>query len=153
MWVLHFHQPEAMGFLACHVGIAFSPPIVNCISITMWVLYLRNPQTIWISSRHVGISFEIYTCGHTTFVQSWTFQYLDDVFFFQEIGKVNGIQVPFTIGIQTLIQCQSMLSCGHNGIISMDAKFYTNDTKLHLFTLMGFDAHHTCVPLTWIITS
>jgi hypothetical protein len=47
----------------------------------------------------VGISFEIYTCGHATFVQSWAFQHLDDVFFFQEIGKVNGIQVPFTIGI------------------------------------------------------
>jgi hypothetical protein len=102
---------------------------------------------------HVGILFEIYTCDHTTFVQSWAFRHLDDVFFFQEIGKVNGIQVPFIIGIQTPIQCQSMLSCNHNGIISMDAKFYTNNMKLQLFTLMGFDAHHTCVPLTLIITS
>ncbi len=96
----------------------------------------------------MGIAFQIYTCGHTTFVQSWAFQHLEDVFFLQEIGKVNGIQVPFTIGIQTPIQCQSMLSCGHNGVISMDAKFYISDMKLHLFTLMGFDAHHTCVPLT-----
>ncbi len=53
----------------------------------------------------MGISFEIYTCGHATFVQSWAFRHLDDVFFFQEIGKVNGIQVPFTIGIRTPIQC------------------------------------------------
>ncbi len=61
--------------------------------------------------------------------------------------------MPFTIGIQTLIQCQSMLSCGHNGVISMDATFGTNDMKFHLFILMGFDAHHVGVPLTWIITS
>ncbi len=61
--------------------------------------------------------------------------------------------MPFTIGIQTLIQCQSMLSCGHNGVISMDATFGTNDMKFHLIILMGFDAHHIGVPLTWIITS
>jgi hypothetical protein len=46
-----------------------------------------------------------------------------------------------------------MLSCGHNGVISMDATFGTNDMMFHLFILMGFDAHHTCVPLTRIITS
>jgi len=33
---------------------------------------------------------------------------------------------------------------GHNGAISMDATF---GTKYHLFTLMGFDVHHTKVPL------
>jgi 5'(3')-deoxyribonucleotidase len=38
-----------------------------------------------------------------------------------------------------LIQYQSMLSCGHNGVILMDTTFDTNDMKLHLFTLMGFD--------------
>jgi hypothetical protein len=46
-----------------------------------------------------------------------------------------------------------MLSYGHNGAISMDATFGTNDMKFHLFTLMGFDDHRTSVPLTWIITS
>jgi hypothetical protein len=35
----------------------------------------------------------------------------------------------------------------------MDATFGTNDMKFHLFTLMGFDHHHTGVLLTWIITS
>jgi hypothetical protein len=63
------------------------------------------------------------------------------MFFFQDVGGINGIQVPFTIGIQTLTQCESMLSYGHNGAISMDV---TNDMKLYLFTLMGFDDHHTC---------
>jgi hypothetical protein len=74
------------------------------------------------------------------------------VFFFQYVGEFNKIQVPFTIGIQTLIQCESMLSYGHNGAISMDATFGTNDMKFHLFTLMGFNDHHTGVPLPWIIT-
>lgn len=46
-----------------------------------------------------------------------------------------------------------MFSCDHNGAISMDATFGTNVMKFRLFTLMGFDVHHTCVPLAWIITS
>jgi len=45
-----------------------------------------------------------------------------------------------------------MLSYGHNGAISMDATFGTNDMKFHLFTLMGFDDHHMGVLLAWIIT-
>jgi len=63
------------------------------------------------------------------------------VFFLQDVGEINGIQVPFTIGIQTPIQYESMLSYGHNGAIFMDATFGTNDMKFHLFTLMGFDDH------------
>jgi hypothetical protein len=75
------------------------------------------------------------------------------VFFFQNVGEIHKIQIPFTIAIQTLTQCESMLSYGHNGAISMDATFGTNDMKFHLFTLMGFDDHCTNVPLAWIITS
>jgi hypothetical protein len=54
------------------------------------------------------------------------------VFFFQDVGEINEIQLPFTIGIQTLTQCESMLSYGHNGAISMDATFDTNDMKLSI---------------------
>jgi hypothetical protein len=75
------------------------------------------------------------------------------VFFFQDVDEINGTQVPFTIGIQTPTQCESMLSYGHNGAISTDATFGTNDMKFHLFTLMGFDDHRMGVPLAWIITS
>ncbi len=76
------------------------------------------------------------------------------MFFFQDVSEINKTQVPFTIGIQTPTQCESMLSYGHNGAISMDATFGTNDMKFHLFILMGrFDDHHTGVPLAWIITS
>jgi len=75
------------------------------------------------------------------------------VFFFQDVGEINGAQVPFTIGNQTPIQCESMLSYGHNDAISMDVTFGTNDMKFHLFTLMAFDDHRTGVPLAGIITS
>jgi hypothetical protein len=75
------------------------------------------------------------------------------VFFFQGVGEINGTQVPFTIGIQTPTQCECMLSYCHNVAISMDVAFGTNDTKFHLFTLMGFDDHPTRVPLAWIVTS
>jgi len=37
------------------------------------------------------------------------------------------------------MQCQSMFEYGHNGVFSMDAT---------LFTLIGFGAHHTKMPLT-----
>jgi len=46
-----------------------------------------------------------------------------------------------------------MLAYGHNGTISINATFGTNDVKYHLFTWMRFDVHHTKVPLAWIITS
>jgi len=75
------------------------------------------------------------------------------VFFFQNDNVINGIQVPFTIGIQTPIQCESMLSYGHNGAIFMDATFGTNDMKFHLFTLMEFNDHCMVVLLAWIITN
>jgi hypothetical protein len=75
------------------------------------------------------------------------------VLFSQDVGEINGTQVPFTIGIQTPTQCEFMVSYGHNGVISMDATFGTNDMKLHLFTLMEFDDQCTGVPLAWIITS
>jgi len=85
--------------------------------------------------------------------RSWALQHSEDVFFFQDVGEINEIQVPFTIRIQIPTQCESMLSYGHNSAISMDAMFGTNDMKFHLFTLMGFDDHYTGVLLAWIITS
>jgi hypothetical protein len=60
---------------------------------------------------------------------------------------VNGIHVPFTIGIQTPMQLQAMFQFGHNKFIFMDAAFGTNDVKYHLFTLMVFDFHRTRVPI------
>jgi hypothetical protein len=59
------------------------------------------------------------------------------VFFSQDVNEINETQNPFTIGIQTPTQCGFLVSYGHNGAISMDATFGTNDMKFHLFTLMG----------------
>jgi hypothetical protein len=60
---------------------------------------------------------------------TWAFNHLDDVFYFLYVGEVNGIKVPFTIGIQTPSQLQSMVSLGDNGVISMHATFGTNDVN------------------------
>ncbi len=80
----------------------------------------------------------------------WAFSHLDYVLYFQDASEDNGIHVPFTIGIQTPSQLQTMVSLSDNGAISMGATFSTNNVKFHLFTLMVFDAHHTRVLVAWI---
>jgi len=80
-------------------------------------------------------------------------QWLKKCFLFPRCGWNKWGHVSFTIGIQTPMQLQSMILCGHNGTISMDATFGTNDVKFHLFTLMNFDAHHTGMLVAWIIKS
>ncbi len=70
-------------------------------------------------------------------LQAWALQHLEDVFFFQNVSEINETQTPFTRSTQTPTQCGFMLSYGHNGAISMDATFGTNDMKFHLLTLMG----------------
>jgi len=54
---------------------------------------------------------------------------------------IGGIQMPFTIGIQTSAQLELMLTWGHNKAIWMDVTFGINDVKFHLFILMVFDSH------------
>jgi len=82
---------------------------------------------------------------------AWAFNHPNDMFYFQNASEDNGIHVPFTIGIQTPSQLQTMVSLGDNGAISMDATFNTNDVKIDLFTLMVFDAHHTKMSIASII--
>jgi hypothetical protein len=100
----------------------------------------------YLDRKHKKGSWCLYT-NLVISIWSWALQHPKDVLFFQDVVKINGAQVPFTIGIQTPTQCESMLSYGHNGAIFMDATFGTNDVKFHLFTLMGFDDHCTSVPL------
>ncbi len=95
----------------------------------------------------------VFTQNPTISLFTWAFNHPDDVFYFQDVREDNGIHVPFTIGIQTPSQFQSMVSLGDNGAISMDATFNTNDVKFHLFTFMVFDAHRTGVLIAWIILS
>jgi hypothetical protein len=102
-------------------------------------LDLKHKKKNWHLHHNPGISF-----------RTWAFNHVDDVFYFQDGSEDNGIHVPFTIGIQTPSQLQTMVSLGDIGAISMDATFDTNDMKFHLFTLMVFDAHRTRVPVVWI---
>jgi len=79
-------------------------------------------------------------CLHTNLtisIQSWALQLPEDVFFFQNVGEINEIRVPFTMDIQTPTQCESMLSYGHNGPFLWMPHLAQNDMKFHLFTLMG----------------
>jgi hypothetical protein len=53
----------------------------------------------------------------------------------------------------TIIFCSTNVASLHGPHVSMHPTFGTNDVNFHLFTLMVFDAHHTKIPVTWIITS
>ncbi len=109
--------------------------------------FIRLQDIAYLDRKHKKRSWCLHT-NPAISIRSWALQHLEDVFFLQDVGEINGVQVPFTIGIPTPTQCKSMLSYGHNGAISMDATFGTNDMKFHLFTLMGFDDHCTGVPLS-----
>ncbi len=43
-------------------------------------------------------------------LRTWAFSHPDDVFYFQDANKDNGIHVAFTIGIQTPSQSQAIVS-------------------------------------------
>jgi hypothetical protein len=114
--------------------------------------FIRQQDIAYLDRKHKKGSW----CLHQNLaisLRTWAFSHLDDVFYFQDASEDNGIHVPFTIGMQTPSQLQAMVSLSDNGAISMDATFSTNDVKFNLFTLMVFDAHHTGVPVAWIITS
>jgi hypothetical protein len=86
------------------------------------IAYLDPKHKRWSWCLHENPTISIYT---------WAFTHQDDVFYFQDVSEVNGIHVPFTIGIQTPSQLQSMIPLGDNEAISMDATFGTNDMKFH----------------------
>jgi hypothetical protein len=65
-------------------------------------------------------------------IPTWAFNHLEITICFQDVGEINGVHVLFTIGIQTRMQLQSMILCGQNWAISMDATFSINDVKFHL---------------------
>jgi hypothetical protein len=76
-------------------------------------------------------------------IQTWAYIHFNNLFYFQNGDEVNAVQVPFNIGIQTLMQLQSMFSFSHNGAISLDVTFGTNNVKFELFMLMVFNVHCT----------
>jgi hypothetical protein len=114
--------------------------------------FFRQQDIVYLDHKHIKKNWRLHK-NPAISLYTWAFNHPDDVFYFQDVNKDNGIHVPFTIGIQTPFQLQSMVSLGDNGAISMDATFNTNDMKFHLFTLMVFDAHCTRVSVACIITS
>jgi hypothetical protein len=66
----------------------------------------------YLDRKHKKRSWRLHT-NLAISIWSWAPQHLEDVFFFQNVGEINETQIPFTIGIQTPIQCESMLSYGH----------------------------------------
>lgn len=72
-------------------------------------------------------------------VRMWVERNPDKVFYYTESnkqkpvpvpGELTGANMPFTIGIQTDWQRKMMLQHGHNGGISIDATFGTNERKV-----------------------
>ncbi len=114
--------------------------------------FIRQQDIAYLDHKHKRGNW----CLHknlTISLCTWAFDHPNDVFNFQDPNEDNEICVPLTIGIQTLFQLQAMVSLSDNGAISMDATFGTNDMKLHLFTLMVFNAHRIGMSVAWIITS
>jgi hypothetical protein len=113
--------------------------------------FLQFEDIAYLDWKHKKGTWHLHK-NLTLSIQSWVCVHLDDIFYFQDACEENGIHVPFTIGIQTPTQFQTMLQFS-NGFISMDATFGTNNVKYHLFTLMAFDFHQTWVPIVWVITN
>jgi len=84
-------------------------------------------------------------------IWSWALHHSKHVFYFQKASKINGIQVPCILGIQTPTQCQSMLGYDH-----IEKFLWITHLAQMMWNIIcspyGFDAHHTWVPLAWIIT-
>jgi len=114
--------------------------------------FIKQQDIAYLDFKHKRRSwYLIFRQKPTISLHIWRFNHPYDVFYFQDMDKVNGIHVTFTIGIQT--PSQSLVSLGNNGVISMDATFSIIGMKFHLFMLMVFDAHHIKVLVTWIIIS
>jgi len=93
--------------------------------------FIRQQDITYLDRKHTKKSWRLHKNPAISF-HTWPFNHLDDVFYFQNANKNNGIDVPFTIGIQTPSQLQAMVSLGDNGAISMDATLDINDVKSSL---------------------
>jgi len=61
--------------------------------------FIRQQDIVYLDHKHKKGSSYLHT-NLVTFVHTWAFNHLDDVFYFQDACEINGIKVPFTIGIQ-----------------------------------------------------
>jgi hypothetical protein len=66
--------------------------------------FIQLQDIAYLDQKHKKGSWRL-DINPTISIWSWALQHLGDVFFFQDVGEINGTQVPFTIGIQTPTQC------------------------------------------------
>jgi hypothetical protein len=69
--------------------------------------FIQFQDITYLDRKHKKRSWHLHT-NLAISIQSWALQHLEDVLFFQDVGEINEIQVPFTIGILTPTQCESM---------------------------------------------
>ncbi len=70
--------------------------------------FIRLEDIAYLDRKHKKGSWRLHT-NLAISIRSCALQHPEDVLFFQDVGEINGTQVPFTIGIQTPTQCESML--------------------------------------------
>ncbi len=60
--------------------------------------FIQLQDVTYLDWKHKRGTSHLHT-NPTLSIQSWVCAHPDDVFYFQDVGEVNGILVPFTIGI------------------------------------------------------
>jgi hypothetical protein len=65
--------------------------------------FIRLQDIAYLDWKHKKGNWRLHT-NPAISIRSWALQHPEDVFFFQDVGEINGTQVPFTIGIQTPTQ-------------------------------------------------
>jgi hypothetical protein len=55
--------------------------------------FLRLQDIAYLDWKHKKRSWRLHT-NPAISIRSWALQHLEDVFFFQDVGEINGIQKP-----------------------------------------------------------
>ncbi len=62
--------------------------------------FIKQQDIAYLDHKHKKGSWSLHK-NLTIFVRTWAFDHSKDVFYFPNVGEVNGIKVTFTIEIQT----------------------------------------------------
>ena len=100
---------------------------------------LITPKDIRNIARKLAKESYMLHLNDAQSVRMWIQKNPNKIFYYTETdllnstpvnGHLNGENMPFTIGIQTEWQREMMAKYGHNGGVSIDATFGTNDKKV-----------------------
>ncbi len=70
----------------------------------IWNDFIKQQNIIYLDQTQ---KWELaFTQNPTISIHTWALHHLDDVLYFQDAKEVNGIHVPFMVGIQTWSQMQ-----------------------------------------------